>query len=272
MQKLTPLFLGLNIEYFSVLSYADCKGVRTDIMSREDFEPRSVIIYLLPYYTGECQNISRYSASLDYHLAIREINKSIENHLTERFPNAKMKGYGDHSPINECHAALCAGLGIAGDNGLLINEKYGSYIFIGDIITDIPPETLCAKPPLPIRRCEGCGLCREACPTGILSGNGADCLSMITQKKGELSEQEQSLMRKYNTAWGCDECQSACPHNLNPEKTPVEFFYRERIDRLDRKTLDAMDKASFNMRAFAWRGRKTVERNLDILEKKTDGM
>ena len=73
-------------------------------------------------------------------------------------------------------------------------------------------------------------------------------------------------MRKYNTAWGCDECQSSCPYNREPEKTPVTFFYRDRISELSRELLDSMDKAAFEKRAFAWRGRKTVERNLDILK------
>ena len=73
---------------------------------------------------------------------------------------------------------------------------------------------------------------------------------------------------KFNTGWGCDICQSACPYNREPVKTPIEFFYRERIDELTRERLDSMDKAEFNRRAFAWRGRKTVERNLDILENK----
>lgn len=270
MGELRSLFSKLNIEYFSVISYADCRQIRGDIMDREDFLPRSVIIYLLPYYTGECQNISRYAASLDYHLAIKEVNLEIESHLKSHFPDAKMRGYGDHSPIDECHAALAAGLGILGDNGLIINEKYGSYVFVGDMITDIPPEELSALKPLPIKKCEGCGACKAACPTGLLCGKSLDCLSMITQKKGELSEEEKALMRKYNTAWGCDECQSVCPHNSSPKKTPLEFFYKERIDSLSSELLASMDKAAFSKRAFAWRGRRTVERNIEILNNTED--
>jgi epoxyqueuosine reductase QueG len=73
-------------------------------------------------------------------------------------------------------------------------------------------------------------------------------------------------MRKYNTAWGCDLCQSSCPYNREPIVTPIEFFHRERIHELTRDILDSMDKPTFLSRAFAWRGRKTVERNLDILK------
>lgn len=253
------------IEYYSVLDYKSCIEISSPIIEREEFVPRSVILFLMPYYTGETENISRYAASLDYHLAIREVGERLRDSILTEFPSAKMKIFGDHSPIAERHAALISGLGIAGDSGLLINDKYGTYVFIGDMITDIPAESLGKTPLHPIVSCHHCGACRRSCPTGILRGDGEDCLSAITQKKGELSTEEKSLMIKHNTAWGCDLCQTSCPYNKNPLKTPIEFFYRERIARLDRETLDSMNKDSFKKRAFSWRGRKTVERNLDIL-------
>ncbi len=262
---LKSYFLTQNIEYFSVLSYADCREINGRIIDRQGFIPRSVIIYLLPYYSGETINLSRYAASLDYHLAIAEINAGLEAFLRESFPNANIKGYGDHSPIDERHAALIAGLGIAGDNGLLINEKYGTYVFIADMLTDIDPELLGTSSPLPVRTCEGCGACKRACPTGILRGEGSDCISAITQRKGELTEEEKQLMRDCNTLWGCDLCQSACPHNREPKLTPIEFFHRDRIPCLTTEILDSMSDDDFSRRAFAWRKRKTVERNIEIL-------
>ena len=258
-------FDTLGVEYYAVLAYKDCREISPNIMEREDFRPKSVIVYLLPYYTGETVNISRYAASLDYHLALRECADGLIAAITEAKPEAHAKGYGDHSPIDEVGAALIAGLGLVGDNGLIINERYGSYVFIGDIVTDIDPEELGAKSPTEVKRCYHCGACRRACPTGILAGEGTDCLSAITQRKGELTDTEKALMRKYNTAWGCDLCQSACPYNKDPKITPIHFFHRERIANLTRDLLDSMDKPTFMKRAFAWRGRKTVERNLDIL-------
>ena len=157
------------------------------------------------------------------------------------------------------------GLGVAGKNGLILNEKYGSYVFVGDMLTDISPEELSASAPCEIKPCIGCGRCISACPTGILGGIGDDCLSAITQRKGELSEEAIALIRKYNTAWGCDECQSACPHNKSPKITPVEFFHRDKIEELTEDMLAAMDKDTFSKRAFAWRGRAVLERNLAIL-------
>ena len=260
-------FESKNVEYYAVLSYSDCREINPGIMEREDFTPRSVIVYLLPYYTGETVNISRYAASLDYHLALRECADGLISMLNEAFPGTHAKGYGDHSPISEVSAALIGGLGVIGDNGLILNEKYGSYVFIGDVVTDIDPELLGADLPVDVASCHHCGACRRSCPTGILRAEGTDCLSAITQRKGDLTENEIDLMRKYNTVWGCDLCQSVCPYNREPKITPIEFFHRERIAELTRPMLDSMDKTEFSRRAFAWRGRKTVERNIDLLNK-----
>ncbi len=266
--KMNPViekyFTEMKIEYYSVLRYSDCREINRGIMERESFTPRSVIVFLVPYYTGETVNISRYAASIDYHIAIREISDGLISELRSKYPGASFRGYGDHSPIGEVGAALIGGLGVIGDNGLIINEKYGSYVFIGDIVTDMEPETLGAVSPMPVGECLHCGACRRACPTGLLAGEGEDCLSEMTQRKGELGEKERRLMRKYNTVWGCDICQTSCPYNRAPALTPLEFFYRERISCLTRGLLDSMDKDSFKARAFAWRGRRTLERNLDV--------
>ncbi len=268
-ELLKNYFETQKIEYFSVIAYSDCRETLGRLIERENFTPKSVILYLLPYYVGETVNISRYAASLDYHIAIRTVGEGLCAVLKENFPTANAKSYGDHSPIDEIGAALVSGLGIAGDNGLLINEKYGSYVFVGDVITDIPPEALSAVSPKPVIRCEGCGACKNSCPTGILRGEGSDCLSAITQKKGVLAEDDEALMRQYNTAWGCDECQRVCPHNASPKITPILFLKKDNIFHLTRERLDSMTDEEFSSRAFAWRKRATVERNLEILRKKT---
>ncbi len=266
MSKLREIFKGEKIEYFATLSFSDVKCVNSRLLTRVGFEPQSVIVFLVPYYSGETENISRYAASLDYHLIIKGITDNVIRALCELYPDNHFCGFGDHSPINENHAALISGLGVGGDNGLIINEKYGSYVFIGDIITDIPPEKLGAVPPGEVASCLHCGACRAACPTGILRGAGEDCLSAITQRKGELTEREVALMKKVGTVWGCDVCQSVCPYNNSAQKTPIAVFYEERIDALSKELLSSMSDEEFKRRAFAWRGRAVVERNLDKTE------
>ena len=267
-EKIKAALASYGIEYFTILRYSDCRETNQRIMERAGFAPKTIILYLLPYYTGRAGNLSIYAASLDYHIAISEVNSILEKTVKADFPEASVRGYGDHSPIDERHAALIGGLGMAGDNGLIINEKYGSFVFVGDLVTDIDPELLACDTPRQISRCEGCGACLHACPTGVLRGEGEDCLSAITQRKGELSDGEIALMKKYNTVWGCDLCQTSCPHNRDPKKTPVEFFYRERIDNLTLDQLDGMDDEEFSRRAFAWRKRATIRRNLEILDEK----
>lgn len=257
--------LSVGVEYYTALDYSDLRQINPGIIERAGFTPRSVLLFLLPYYTGDTVNLSRYAASLDYHLIIREITDGLISVMREHFPEGNYIGYGDHSPIDECNAALIGGLGLLGDNGLVINEEYGSYIFIADVVSDISPSVLGAAAPMEIKRCHHCGACGRHCPTGILRGEGEDCLSAITQRKGELTDGEVDLMRKYNTVWGCDECQSYCPYNREPKMTPIKFFSRDRIESLSTELLASMDKEAFSKRAFAWRGRKTVQRNLEYL-------
>ena len=262
---LRKLFDKEKIEYFSVLDYASCREISRDIMAREPFIPRSVILFLIPYYVSVPQNLSIYAASLDYHIYIREVTGRLISALKEKFPHANFKGYGDHSPIDERDAALKGGLGILGDSGLLINEKYGTFIFIGDIITDVDASMLGGAVDFEVKTCIHCGACKKACPTGILSACSDSCLSAITQKKGELSEEEVDLMRKFNTVWGCDMCQTACPYNRSPAITPIEFFHKDRIELLTSDKLSSLSKDELRARAFGWRGRTVVKRNLDLL-------
>lgn len=264
ISEIKDFFKKEDIEFYSVLSYSDCRIIRGNIIEREGLIPKSVIIFLIPYYSGETVNISKYAASLDYHIVVKELTEKLINKLRKRYPKNSFKGYGDHSPIDERHAALIGGLGILGDNGLLINEKYGSYVFIAEVICDVDESEIGVCIPEEIRHCSGCGLCKNSCPTSRLL-NGGECLSEITQRKGELSDCEIYLMRKFNTVWGCDVCQTVCPHNKSPKLTPISFFYKERIEMLTTQLLLSMTDEEFKRRAYSWRKKGTVERNLKKL-------
>ena len=269
-QTLDLLMREVHVPRYAVLSYEHARETAPHLRTRLSFTPRSIILFLLPYYAGETENLSRYAAARDYHRIIRAIGEHIIQGLQKACPEASFFTYGDHSPIDERHAALISGLGIAGDNGLLITEDYGSYIFIGDVLTDVSAERLGAVQPQPIRRCKSCGRCRAACPTGILRGEGNDCLSAITQRKGTLAPHEIALMREYHTVWGCDVCQTVCPYNRSPKLTPIPFFREQRIPKLTLSLLDSMDDGAFSERAFAWRGRGVVRRNLTLLEENAE--
>ena len=263
-KEISEFFRENKIEYFAALDYLDCREISPEIIARESFVPRSVLVFLIPYYVSKPENLSIYAASLDYHIFIREITGKLISLMRNLYPENNFVGYGDHSPIDERGAALTCGLGILGDSGLFINEKYGSYVFIADIVCDLMPSEL-GSVKYEVKFCSHCGKCLSACPTGILRGEGLDCLSAVTQRKGELTEEEIGLMQRCNTVWGCDLCQTACPHNKNPEITPIEFFHKDRIELLTSEILSSLSKSEFKSRAFGWRGRSVVERNLKSL-------
>ena len=102
-----------------------------------------------------------------------------------------------------------------------------------------------------------------------MTESGMDCLSAVTQKKGDLSEDEKAYIKKYGSAWGCDICQLVCPLVKKAidggAETPIEFFRENRIKNLTPEALSEMTDEEFKKRAFSWRGRATVERNLRLL-------
>lgn len=267
-ERLKDLFLREGIEFFSVLDFEKMKIANQRLASSIGFTPRSVIVFLVPYFVDVPENISVYAASYDYHIVIKDISSRLTSEFKKLFPEGAFSSFTDHSPIDERYAAVRGGLGIFGDNGVIINEKYGSFVFLADIITDLDPSVLGGDVFFDIKGCEGCGRCKAVCPTGILRGQSDKCLSEITQRKGELSEAELSLMRKCDTVWGCDACQLACPHNANPKATPVLAFYKNRIKRLTEEYLDSLGEEEFKKRAFSWRGRGVLKRNLENERKK----
>lgn len=259
--EIADFFEKENIEYYKTISYSSCRIMRNDIMERKGFLPKTVILFLIPYYTGDGKNLSRYAISRDYHLFIKEITDRLIDRLRELYPNNSFAGFGDHSPIDERHAALISGLGILGKNGLLINEKYGSYVFVAEVICDVELSHIGTDAHFEIGHCSSCGKCVESCPTGRLSG-GEVCLSEVTQRKGELLKSEVDLMRKVDTVWGCDVCQSVCPYNKSPKPTPISFFYKDRIEKFTSQILSDMTDEEFKKRAYSWRKRETIARNL----------
>ncbi|MBR2615901.1 MAG: 4Fe-4S binding protein [Clostridia bacterium] len=219
----------------------------------------SAVVFLIPYYAGQqTTNLSVYAQPRDYHLYIRILAERFGDFLEQKGSDLGFCALADSSPIDERDAALKAGLGIRGKNGLVISERYGSYFFIGELFLNRP---VCPSEPVSPRSCPDCGACRRACPTGaILDPKREECLSLITQKK-RLTPREEELLSRATCKWGCDLCQSSCPYNEKAEETPIPFFREAHVTQLTEEVVES-DKAEFLTRAFSWRGRDVLRRNL----------
>lgn len=222
---------------------------------------KSIIVYLFPYYLGDDyyknSNLSKYAVPDDYHKICGEYLEKAVLYLKEEYPCNSFEYFCDNSPINEVRAACLAGLGVKGENSLLINETYGSFCFIGEIVTDLDifvEET-------EMKSCLKCGLCEKNCINHALKSGTVDeskCFSAITQKKCELTEYEAELIRKSKCIWGCDICQNICPMNKNAKVTPIKEFY-ETANPIYKGESDYSKN-----RAFSWRKQDVIERNLKI--------
>ncbi len=232
---------------------------------------KTVLITALPYYfpTKPEQNLARFAALPDYHRYFGDILHQVAEELTQGYPEFYFKPFTDNSPIDERNAALISGLAIKGKNNLCITEK-GSFVFLGEIITD--GEFSLPAPSL-TRNCGICDRCIKACPSGALTEDGFDytkCLAYLTQKKGELTEEERTAIRKNKLAWGCDRCSEACPHNQGLETAAIALPPNELLPRLTIADIEGFSDRQYRKqyanRAFAWKGKATMLRNLYILE------
>ena len=233
-------------------------------------KPASVYIAVFPYFCGtSAGNISLYARGADYHSVVMRFLRSKMRALKKKYPAWQFVPLVDASPLPEVATACLAGLGKKGRHGLLITPEYGSYVFLGailsDLATDAPAEkTQPEKEDLLHPACTGCDSCLVSCPSGHLAHVERPCLSHCTQKKGALTEEEQALIAKSNTIWGCDICQLACPLNKNAATTPIADFTGELLSSLTCDTLNALSEEAFAARAFCFRGRAPLERNLQL--------
>lgn len=257
-----------------------CRPAKAYLLDRTGIPTTgTAILFAIPYLvtadvSDPRRNLSLYAVPKDYHGYMKELEATVLPSLCQSFPDRTFALFADHSPILEVDAAALAGLGVLGLNGLLITPDYGSFVFLGEMVTDADYTTVTeepipafpAEPPL----CEGCGACLAACPMECRDGDRSRCLSALTQKKGDLTAEETESVLRGGLVWGCDACQLACPHNLRVIRegrdTSIPYFTEDRLNLLDSGILSAMADEAFSSRAYAWRGRKVIARNISLFE------
>jgi epoxyqueuosine reductase len=205
---------------------------------------RSVVVCAINYntdhpYSTEQQDqgrgwISRYAWSReDYHDAVlrrlQQVEAALHKAFEESDPQLITRSYVDTGPIVERVFAKYAGVGWMGKNTCIINQKIGSWLFLGVILTSLE-----LTPDVPVPdRCGTCTRCIEACPTdAILAPYRLDsnrCISYLTiEKRGGIPEELRAGMGRH--VFGCDICQDVCPWNRKaPATAAPEFSPREGL-------------------------------------------
>lgn len=247
-------------------------NVEERLLGTSLFTPKSAIVCLFPYYVEhkDHSNLSRYTWATDYHLVINEYLKKLIEKLQIINTDAQFSIHCDTSPLADRYMAYLAGLGFYGKNNCFISPKWGSYVVIGTILT-----TLELEPDTPLTQsCMECNRCITACLGQCLGHDEFKfdtCKSYLTQKKGELTSEEEHIIAKTPLVFGCDVCQEVCPHNKDIPTTPIPEFQSVEpyidIDELDSLTNKEF-KAKYGHRAFSWRGKKILMRNQEIIESK----
>ena len=198
--------------------------------------------------------ISRYALGKDYHLVLKEkltlLRDSLKKDIGQDF---RSKLAVDTSPIMEKPLAQRAGLGWRGKNSLIINGHYGSWIFLGELLTDL--ELAHDRPAE--NQCQSCRACIDACPTGALAEPGVvdarKCLSYLTiEHKGDFPQDVLETIRARKTAtpplcvYGCDICQQVCPYNKDaPATTCLAFHPRKELQKMSLADFDTLSESQF---------------------------
>ncbi len=241
--------------------------------------PAGIVVAAYPYWNGQkAGNPSYYCRGEDYHPAVIRRLESVCVRLREEYPDNQFVPLADKSPLPEVVLARRAGVGVIGLNGLISVAEYGSYVFLGTILTDL---FLPGGGPV-ATDCGACRHCMRCCPSHALYLEGGKwcydmtkCLSAVSQKRGDLTDQEATLLWSTGSVFGCDICQNCCPMIKNAIPSPLddlagrgEVPYLASLTPEDIEGLtDRTFREKYGRYAFAWRGLAPLRRNLTLRQK-----
>lgn len=217
---------------------------------------------------GERRGIfCRASWGTDYHHVLRDRLEKLAAYIQTRVPQFEYKTMVDTGELSDRAVAERAGIGFSGKNTMIITKEFGSWVYLGEMITSIP-----FIPDKPIEdSCGDCRICLDACPTGALVQGGQlnaqRCLAFLTQTKDFLPDE---FRTKIGTrVYGCDTCQAVCPYNKG-----IDFHLHEEFEadpEVAKPLLRPMLKMSnrefrekFGAVSGFWRGKNPLQRNAMI--------
>ncbi len=211
---------------------------------------RSVIATAVSYRRPEIEHgapgalsgrVAQYARGADYHAVMRRMLRrlisDLRTHLEEPF---EAREFVDTGPLLERALGAAAGLGWIGKNTLLLHQRLGSFVFLGEIVTDLE----LAPDPLQTDHCGTCTRCLEACPTGAFAAprvlDSTRCIAYLTiEHRSAFSQDAQRATSEW--VFGCDVCQDVCPFNADAPAATQPEIAAERIPaRLDLPKLAAL--------------------------------
>ena len=265
------------------LKYREKNGIKTEF-EEEDIDKRinpkltmenckSIIVLGISYNVDYDEKpeyplrgkLSKSSWGIDYHVVLKQKIELLIEEIKKQV-HFEYKYFVDTGPLIDRELARKAGIGYYGKNCSIINDEYGSFIFLGYILTDLDLEFREEVS----NKCGDCNLCLRACPTGALERPGKfnpkKCISYLTQTKDNIPN---SLREKMGIKiYGCDTCQLVCPKNKGVKKSSHKEFIPETHGYINIEELLSMSNREFKKKygsmAGSWRGKTILKRNAII--------
>ena len=227
-------------------------------------EGKTIISIAFPYLWVE-NNIengfSKYTKGFDYHRVVKKYLDRICDFIKSN--GGEAISFVDSNTLPERYIAYLSGVGFIGRNNMIITEKYGSYVFLGEIITDLELADDDVRRFENIKKYKECGKCTRCykeCPTKSININRINpniCSSYITQKK-ELSDVEIKLLK--NKVFGCD---ISIKFSKLEEFKPLEFMCNLSSD-IYADMNNKFFKDNISKTSCGWRGKNVIKRNAII--------
>lgn len=200
----------------------------------------------------------------DYHTVLREKLAQLELFILTKVPDARLRSMVDTGELVDRAVAERAGIGWSAKNCSIITPEFGSYVYLGEMITNLP-----FIPDEPMEdQCLDCNLCLDVCPTGAIIQPGQldaqRCIAFLTQTKKPVPEEFRHKIG--NRLYGCDTCQTVCPKNkgmnhthqlaFTPEPELVKPLLLSLLSLSNRQF-----KEQYGHMSGSWRGKNPIQRN-----------
>lgn len=236
---------------------------------------KSVIVVAMSYLTEEPEEgrgegprgkIARFARGSDYHAVVEEKLQQLGKWLAGQ-TGANYRICVDTGPIIDRAAAREAGIGYYGKNTAIITKEAGSWVVLGELITDVELEY---DEPASMEECGDCSVCMRACPSGAIACSfvidQTKCISHLTQMKGFIPRELRPLIG--DRIYGCDVCQEVCPKNIlvSPKAAPVDTLLSGAPYLIPLLNISEEEfKRIIGPTAIAWIGRTRFRRNVAIV-------